>query len=191
MWWMNVEKAKNDYKPGRSLLKKSMIFIVICIVVVFGLALAASFAMMFILEQTRSGEFVEELPLELVPTAEYLLKYPIPTPIYLFIDEPRTFQYENEEQAQTQICAFMINFSIGEYESRFFVNGSRLPSHLVSSYNLLSRRDEREPVEENTLERRTNQVCIDLPLKQGLHLIEFQPSVLHTLPNYQWAIEIK
>lgn len=182
---MNVEKAKNDYKPGRSLLKKIMLFIVMCVLVVFGLALAAGFAMMSILYQTSSGEFIAKLPAELVPTAEYLIEHPMPTPEYLSIDDRKP----EGNQDLRRICVIETGTNDIFGTSRFFMNGSRLPNELIDRSTWTS--DQMEERNKQPWLPAKTWSCLSLVLKEGLHLIEFQPSVWSSKPHYQWAIEIK
>jgi hypothetical protein len=164
-----------------------MIFVVICILLVFGLAVAFTCTLLFIEQQTRSGEFIEELPLELVPTAEYLLNHPLPTPVYLSIDDRKL----EGKQDLRQICVIETGINDIFGTSRFFMNGTRLPNELIRRSTWSSAQlEDRDKDKQLSLPAKTWS-CISLALKRGLHLIEFQPSVWSSKPHYQWAIEIK
>jgi hypothetical protein len=177
-----MNKVKNDHTPRQSLRRRFLIGLAIMFYALIGLFIVLIAAAVTILTLTRSGEFVAEMPIELVPKAEYLLAHPISTPSYLVIPPPSDW----ENTTKTRICV-LTNENKAVLFARLFVNGSRLPSNVVSAQPVW--------VEEGEdyfgLGNDVTSICSILPLKDGLHLIEFQPSVLAAYPLYQWAIEVE
>jgi hypothetical protein len=160
-------KQKNDLSQisVRSILLKLAL---LGISLFFAGAMLIIFLFLLLNYGFRSGEVVSKLPIQLIPTAQYLADNH-PT----FPDSISLLPIEHIENS-TIICVRLqgrlekLGYAIGT--GYFYINGSRLPY-------------------ENVDHNRESDYCANVKLDAGLHLVEFQPYILKD-EKYAWAINI-
>jgi hypothetical protein len=184
-----VEKRKIDQLLPEWGLKQSLLLFLglVCISLVFAMCFACAFFVPMLMPTQGCWAtshcsntpipvvIPRQLPLDLIDSAQDLLKSPAPLPSYLQIAS--SVPYDGETAT---ICVYVDRFQFVTATNRFKMNGTYLSNEHVNTI-VYGR------VEDKTLE-----ICAYAPLDRGLHLIEFEALLYDGYRNsYAWAIEIK
>jgi hypothetical protein len=185
--------SEKKIPSSRQTLIKRLIYPLVILmgaIVVCPLALIGMF--LFILYASETGEIRADMPSSIVPTAEYLSRYPVLRPDYILAD-PMVWEDSIDKVTRICILANLKGFPNVPDSALFIINGARISDDFTSGSSgaELDRSplfDTRDPkYKDATLS------CAKPPLNKGLHLIEFQPSpfMIDTAGNYKWVIEVK